>query len=91
MRTILANFKKIAAHRIYQLPSQVHCTHLHFYISLCVQTTHRTYAAQLCSLFVEVEAAHFQKAHLPQVLPIIIQQIDPEKFEKVNEESIHNP
>ncbi|XP_025097744.1 small subunit processome component 20 homolog [Pomacea canaliculata] len=46
------------------------------------KTTHRTYAAQLCSLFVEVEAAHFQKAHLPQVLPIIIQQIDPEKFEK---------
>ena len=47
-----------------------------------LQLRHRTLAAQLCGLFVEVEGAKFQQ-RLTDLLPVIEQQLEPGKYEKV--------
>ncbi|KAL5010991.1 hypothetical protein ScPMuIL_013296 [Solemya velum] len=46
---------------------------------------HHKLAAQLCGLFIEVESSKFEH-HISDMLPIIEQQLEPGKYEQVEEE-----
>lgn len=50
---------------------------------------HRTLAAQLCGLFVEVEGAQFE-TRLSETLQVIEQQLEPGRYKKVESESLEH-
>ena len=49
----------------------------------CFQPLVRKLASNACGLFVEVEAAGFER-HLNTVLPILEHQLNPDKYEQVH-------
>ncbi|XP_053397711.1 small subunit processome component 20 homolog [Mercenaria mercenaria] len=50
---------------------------------------HRSLAAQLCGLFVEVESAQFE-SRLSDTLPVIEQQLEPGKYKQVDSASLEH-
>lgn len=51
--------------------------------SISAKVRHRVLGAQLCGLFVEVESAKFEN-HLEEVLPVLQEQIDPDRYKQVS-------
>ncbi|XP_021355382.1 small subunit processome component 20 homolog [Mizuhopecten yessoensis] len=51
------------------------------------KSQHQSLGAQLCGLFVEVEAAQFER-HLAEVFPVVKFHLQPSRYEKVQDESM---
>ncbi|XP_013387842.1 small subunit processome component 20 homolog [Lingula anatina] len=81
-----AQCRKLTALAIKSLLSKLHSDQRDELLNITMlwfqdeKVSHRRLAAQLCGLFTEVESAKFER-HMPTVLPLILQQIEPGRYQ----------